>query len=147
MLTAVAIDAGWLRELDNQDEDEFFLRMRFLTELRTSRVVLLLDVDDHIRAEYERVLPVRSNGSRFVRLMVNRGIVGYYSGSPSSRCGRCLDEDGFDASDRPYVGVAQAASAPYLTHETKHLNQRRVDLVQKHCGVLITAWSGINQLL
>jgi hypothetical protein len=103
--------------------------------MNARRIPLLLDVDNHITGEYERVLPVGGLGRRYFEHVMKLGNFTKGSGRPLRSCARCLDEIAFDPSDRPYLGVAQRFGGIYITHEEKHLTGEAFLRVPECCGV------------
>lgn len=129
MLRGIAIDAGWLRSLDEAEED-LFERIAFLDALNRRMIPLLLDRQGAIMAEYSRNLRPHSIGRKFVSLRLRVGPVQYHDGRPTNRCRSALKAILFDSDDLPYIGVAQRChGGAYLTHETKHRRSEVKELV------------------
>jgi hypothetical protein len=146
-LRALTIDCGWLKSLE-EPSSQTFGRLRLMFRLEDGDQLLLLDHEGRIAAEYARNLIADATAAVMVAQFFMAGRVEYRSGRPTGACTDRLDRDGFDPSDRPYVGVAQAAKGAYLTHETdKHLRPERVDLLRDHCGVTVGDETTIGTLL
>jgi hypothetical protein len=137
LLSGAAVDAGWLRQLETWNNEDFFEATDFLHEFNVRRIPLLLDSEGRILREYETVLLRRSLGRRFFEQAMKIGNFVIGSGKALARCNECLDEHGFDRTDRPYIGVAQRFGGIYLTHETKHLTGKIFLAAPMECGVAI----------
>jgi len=136
-MDGIAVDAGWLREIEDVDEADSFARVQFLQRLNDRQVALLLDYDGHIAKEYQRNLLPRSFGRKFFVLRMKFGPLMYFSGQPISRCRVALVKDGFHSDDVPYVAVAQRGRGAYLTHEAKHCQPGRKRIIASECGVIV----------
>jgi len=144
---AVAIDCGWLCQLDELDYDDIQVALTFLGALDRHEIPIMLDTGGHIMAEYSRNLASRHLGRVYMGRQVKNGRFVMYDGSPEKACAEALDRMGFDPSDIPYVAVAQRGGGAYLTHENKHLGAGRIELVRKHCGVQIADLAAAAALL
>lgn len=122
--------------------------MEALTLMRNGGAKLLLDFDNKILGEYERVLLPGSLGRRAYSRWLGWGLVEYRSGLPTQTCRERLKRDGFDEDDIAYVGVAQRApNGVYVTHEGKHLRAARVELIRESCNVRLCDTGGLLDLL
>ena len=142
----VAIDAGWLRDLDTLSHSEFLDAIAILNEFVASQVPILLDTGGRIQSEYARVLLERTPGRRFFSLQMSRGLFDVHSGEPTKSFGAALSADGFDLDDLPYVAVAQKARGVFLTNEVKHLTVTRKQIAREH-GLEIVDTPRVRELL
>jgi hypothetical protein len=149
VISGIAIDAGWLRLLEEEpDFGRLMARLQFLQELNERRIPLLLDFGGHIIREYQRNLSPRTLGQLFFTLRMKLGPVYYFDGCPTKGCREALRSESFDTDDVPYVAVAQHANGgAYLTHETKHCEAERQDTLRVHCGVHIGDYDQLSGLL
>jgi len=136
---AVAVDAGWLRTIDDLGGQAVFDALEVCVELQKRGVTMLLDHGSAIVAEYERNLKRGSVGRAFYENIMSKGQVSYQTGTPTISCRDSLESDGFDADDIVCVAVAQRVNraAVYLTHEQSHLATSRRQVVESGCAVAI----------
>lgn len=147
VLLGIAIDAGWLRSLD-EAENDLFERIDFLNSLNIVEVPLLLDSQGLIMREYTRNLLAHSIGRKFVSRRLTLGPVEYLDGRPTKQCRSALQKTSFDSDDLPYVGVAQrCGAAAYLTHETKHHRQAVRELLLSIASVHVGDFEDLRPLL
>ncbi|HEY1104642.1 MAG TPA: hypothetical protein VGE78_00680, partial [Agromyces sp.] len=99
-----------------------------------SSVPLLLDHEGAINREYSLHMEEMKVGKKLLVQLLKRN-VHFASGKRNASCEAPLAAQQFDPSDLPYVGVAQNCGGFYLTHEEKHLDSLRRDLVATACGV------------
>lgn len=131
----VALDAGWLRSLDDRANDDFFERIDFLRHLADQGIPILFDTDGQILAEYERVLLARSFGRRFFTNHMRKGLFLYGPSRPRARCAAAIRASRFDPADVPYVAVAASARGVFLTHEPKHRENPWLSVLRDTCHI------------
>ncbi|WP_062297460.1 hypothetical protein [Demequina maris] len=137
-----AIDVGWLIEQDDADMLTIHSILSAVAAMCEDEANLLVDVEGHILGEYERYLGPHTIGRKILTHLMSAHRIGFHSGRLNAACEACLDSDGFDPSDRAYVGVAARVGGAYVTHEAKHLDPSRVALVRERCGVHVIGSEG-----
>ncbi|AMU55263.1 hypothetical protein PP614_14020 [Mycobacteroides abscessus] len=146
MIDGIAIDCGWLIELEDADYDELLAAFELVKRMLEADVRLLIDHEGHIIGEYSKYMTDMKHGKALLKKLL-ASCTSYVSGTPSGTCKAGLDADAFDPSDRPYIAVAQNGNGIYITHEEKHLTQARCAKVAKHCNVTIASTADIPALL
>ena len=148
MYAGAAVDAGWLKGLEEGENADVLLRLRVLSALDARRVPLLLDFEYHIVGEYDRNLAKNSIAKRFVSNRLRHGPVEWWPGALDAAQNHALRADKFDMDDASYVAVAHRCnSGLYLTHEAKHRDGARVKLLRDLCGVDVHTEQEILDLL
>lgn len=145
-LSGIAIDVGWLIELDTKDYAEQLDAYNLVDRMRKSETRLLIDHEGKIIREYTRYMTAMSAGRKLLTELLSC-CTSYVSGKPSAACAAALKANGFDPSDLPYIGVAQNGSGVYITHEEKHLEATRCAIADADCGVKILSTSDVSALL
>lgn len=145
-LGGIAIDCGWLIQIDEHDFDGRYAAMALIVRMCDQGIPLLLDYDRHIQGEYDRNFAPGSHARHILTKLLKNSPL-YVSGAPSEKCRSILNQAGFDPADLPYVGVAERASGVYLTHEEKHLESTRCEKCLDGCGVKIVGSAAVDQLL
>jgi hypothetical protein len=151
MTLHIALDTCALVSIDKGDDETVLRRTHLLSllyqGLTSKQILLLIDVDRKIHAEYERHLRADSMGRRLLTVAFRHSAVMYGSGNPNSKCAYALKQDGFDPADVVFVAIAQHMSGVYVTTEQKHLMTSRKEVVSTNCGVSIMSLDDFHETL
>lgn len=131
-----AVDVGWLITQDSADAMTSYRVLHAFVVMQEMGLQLLMDTEGHITGEYERNLKADTLGRKIYSHAVKANMISYFSGRTAASCNDCLDQLGFDPSDRPYIVVAKnAGDGAYVTHEEKHIDPERAAAIHTGCGI------------
>lgn len=146
-ISGVSVDCGWLMAQHFASHSENLNVMLAFEYMKRNGLSVLIDHAGNILAEYERNLEDNTFGKKLFAHVMKSKMYYAYDGSPTNACTACLDQDGFDQSDRPYIAVAQRGCGAFITHELKHHVPTRVEAIQAECSVLILDTHGFIALM